>query len=65
MVKLGKTTLRDSDFSFQQAHLQALIRSGELMPLLVERESRLLVVPASEDWQLGDRIIYLLARSSP
>lgn len=64
-VKLGTTTLKEPGFSFQQAHLQALIRSGELLPLLMEREERFQVVPATEDWQLGDRIIYLLHDPRP
>lgn len=64
-VKLGTTTLQEPEFSFQQAHLQALIRSGELVPLLLEREERFQVVPATEDWQPGDRIIYLLHDPRP
>jgi NhaP-type Na+/H+ or K+/H+ antiporter len=59
-VKLGKTELKEEGFSFQQAHLQALIHSGEFVPLLMERDERLIVVPAAEEWQIGDRIIYLL-----
>lgn len=64
-VKLGETVLREEGFSFQQAHLQALIRTGELVPLLVEREDRLQVIPVAEDWQSGDRIIYLLHDPRP
>lgn len=64
-VKLGETVLREEGFSFQQAHLQALIRAGELVPLLMEREERLLVVPAAEDWQAGDKIIYVLHDPRP
>ncbi len=64
-VKLGKTALREPGFAFQQAHLQALIRAGELVPLLVERESSLQVVPATENWQPGDQIIYLLHDPRP
>ncbi|MBD2068861.1 cation:proton antiporter [Leptolyngbya sp. FACHB-671] len=64
-VKLGETTLRESGLLFQQAHLRALIRAEELVPLLVEREGRLLVVTAAEDWQVGDRIIYLLHDPRP
>ena len=64
-IKLGKTVLKEPGFSFQQAHLQALIRSGELVPLLVEREERLQIIPASEDWEPGDRIIYLLHDPRP
>ena len=64
-VKLGTTTLKEPEFSFQQAHLQALIRSGALVPLLLEREERFQVVSATEDWQPGDRIIYLLYDPRP
>ncbi|MEW5860338.1 MAG: cation:proton antiporter [Cyanobacteriota bacterium] len=64
-VKLGKTSLKEPGFSFQQAHLQALIRSGELLPLLFLREGRLQVVPATEDWEAGDQIIYVLHDPRP
>lgn len=64
-VKLGKTTLKEPGFAFQRAHLQALIRSGELLPLLVERESNFQVVPATDSWQPGDQIIYLLHDPRP
>ncbi|MGH2415842.1 MAG: NAD-binding protein, partial [Microcystaceae cyanobacterium] len=64
-VKLGKTTLQESELSFQQAHLQALIRTGELLPLLVKRDQSLQVVKASEEWQIKDEIIYLLHDPRP
>jgi len=64
-VKLGTTTLSESGFALQQTHLQALIWAGELVPLLVEREDRLLVVPATEQLQPGDRLIYLLHDPRP
>jgi NhaP-type Na+/H+ or K+/H+ antiporter/Trk K+ transport system NAD-binding subunit len=64
-VKLGTTVLKEPGFAFQRAHLQALIRSGELLPLLVERESIFQVVPATENWQPGDQIIYLLHDPRP
>ena len=64
-VKLGKTVLNESGLSFQQAHLQALIRSGELMPLLVRRLGNLQIVKASEEWRSGDEIIYLLHDPRP
>lgn len=64
-VKLGTTTLKEPGFSFQQAHLQTLILAGELLPLLLEREERFQVVPATEDWKPGDRIIYLLHDPKP
>ncbi|MCW6035644.1 cation:proton antiporter [Spirulina subsalsa FACHB-351] len=64
-VKLGKTILRPSGLEFQQAHLQALIRSGELLPLLVQRGDGLNIAIASEQWQAGDQIIYLLHDPRP
>lgn len=64
-IKLGETTLREPGVQFQQAHLKALIRAGELIPLLMEREDRLSIVPANEEWQVGDRLIYLLHDPRP
>lgn len=64
-VKLGKTLLRDEGLSSQKAHLQALIRSGELVPLLLERETQLQVISAQEEWQAGDQVIYLLHDPKP
>ncbi len=63
-VKLGTTILKEQGLSFQQAHLQALIRSGELLPLLMKR-SYLQVVKAGEEWLAGDEIIYLLHDPRP
>lgn len=64
-VKLGVTTLKTEGLGFQQAHLQALIRAGELVPILVLRDGRLEVMPASEEWRSGDLIIYLLHDPRP
>jgi len=64
-VKLGKTVLKEEGLSFQQAHLRALIRSGELLPLLVQRDQNLQVVKANEEWLSGDEIIYLLNDPRP
>lgn len=64
-VKLGNTTLVEPELEFQQAHLQALIRAGELVPLLLEREGRGQIVAANEEWIEGDRIIYLLHDPRP
>ena len=63
--KLGITVLKELGFSFQQAHLQALIRSGELLPLLVKRETNLQIAKATEDWQIGDEIIFLMHDPRP
>jgi len=64
-IKLGITVLKESDFSFQQAHLQAFIRSGEMLPLLVKRQDSLQVARAGEDWEVGDEIYYLLHDPRP
>ncbi len=64
-VKLGKTVLKEAGLSFQQAHLKALVRSGELLPLLVKRGDKLQVVKAAEEWRARDEIIYLLHDPRP
>jgi hypothetical protein len=64
-VKLGNTTLNEEEFESQQQHIQEKIRTGVLVPLLLEREERLQVVSVNETWEVGDRIIYLLYDSRP
>jgi NhaP-type Na+/H+ or K+/H+ antiporter len=64
-VKLGRTVLKEEGFSLQVAHLQALIRAGELLPLLVRRKNYLQVVKAAEEWQAEDEISYLLHDPRP
>ncbi|MEM6593090.1 MAG: NAD-binding protein, partial [Cyanobacteria bacterium P01_C01_bin.73] len=64
-VKLGETLLRREGFLFQQAHLKALIRANELVPLVLVRDQRLQIAAAKDDWQAGDRIIYLLHDPKP
>ncbi|MEH2179580.1 cation:proton antiporter [Nostoc sp.] len=64
-VKLGTTTLDELEFSTQYDRIQEKIRTGVLIPLLVERAERLQVIPANQDWEIGDRIIYLLHDPRP
>jgi Trk K+ transport system NAD-binding subunit len=64
-VKLGTTTLEAAEFGSQQQHIQEKIRDGILVPLFLEREERLQVMSASQEWEVGDRIIYLLHDSRP
>ncbi|NBD17643.1 MAG: sodium:proton antiporter [Cyanobacteria bacterium] len=64
-IKLGHTVLREEGFSFQQAHLQALIRAGELLPLLIKRGNALQVVKADQEWQPGEAIFYILHDPRP
>ena len=64
-IKLGLTVLKEPEFSFKLAHLQALIRAGEMLPLLVKRNDNLQVAVAKEEWQVGDEIYYLVHDPRP
>ncbi|BAY11762.1 cation:proton antiporter [Calothrix sp. NIES-2098] len=64
-VKLGTTTLNELEFASQQDRIQEKIRTGVLIPLLLEREQRLQVMPVNQEWEVGDRIIYLLHDPRP
>ncbi|MDJ0735215.1 MAG: cation:proton antiporter [Nostocaceae cyanobacterium] len=64
-VKLGTITLNQSEFERQREQLKQLINSGELIPLLKERQGRLQVMAANPGWEVGDRIIYLLHDPRP
>lgn len=64
-VKLGETTFREEGLEFQQAHLQALIEAGTVLPLLLERDFCLQICPADTEWQVSDRLIYLLHDPRP
>lgn len=64
-VRLGETVLRAKGALMQRAHLRALIRSQDLMPLLIKREDQLWVSLTEDDWQAGDRIVYLLHDPKP
>jgi NhaP-type Na+/H+ or K+/H+ antiporter len=64
-VKLGETVLRETDAEAQQAYLQSLITGGTLLPLLIERQGCLQVVPAEAPLQTDDRLLYLLHDPKP
>ncbi|MDB9528340.1 cation:proton antiporter [Oscillatoria sp. CS-180] len=65
-VRLGETLLRSEGTLMQRAHLRALMRNGELIPLLVKRNDRMWVsLQEEDDWKVGDRIIYLLHDPKP
>lgn len=64
-VRLGETRLREGDAEAQQSHLANLINNGSLLPLMVQRDDRLRVLLANTDWQVGDRLIYLLRDDKP
>ena len=64
-IKLGRTVVDESDFSFKSAHLQALVRAGEMLPLLVKRRDSLQVAVANEEWQPQDEVYYLIHDPRP
>ncbi|MDR7898384.1 cation:proton antiporter [Thermosynechococcus sp. JY1334] len=64
-VRLGELVIEEERSQLQRQHLDALIRSGKVLPLLVERPEGLRVVRANEEWQVGDRLIYLLHSPKP
>jgi NhaP-type Na+/H+ or K+/H+ antiporter len=64
-VRLGETWLRAETLDLQQVNLAALVRSGDLLPLLVERTDTLRVALGQETWEAGDRILYLWHDSKP
>ncbi|MDJ0661387.1 MAG: cation:proton antiporter [Crocosphaera sp.] len=63
--KLGITDFQEPGLSFKQAHFQALIREGEVLPLLIKRKGTLQVVQATQNWQVGDEVTYLLHDPRP
>ncbi len=64
-IKLGETVLQANGLADQHTHLRKLITSERLMPLLLDRSGRLQVVAATEDWQEGDRLLYLWHDPTP
>jgi NhaP-type Na+/H+ or K+/H+ antiporter len=64
-VKLGETVLREEGFELQSAHLAGLIESGTLLPLLIERDDALQVFSSETEWEISDRLIYLLYDPKP
>ena len=64
-VKLGTIALKDPGFSLKKIQLQALIRTGDLLPLFVERDDKINLIAGGETWLVGDRLIYLLHDPRP
>ena len=64
-VKLGTTTFSSSELLQQQSGIRKLIDTGELVPLLLERRESLQVLTSAQEWEIGDRIIYLLHDPRP
>ncbi|MBD0269152.1 MAG: cation:proton antiporter [Cyanobacteria bacterium Co-bin8] len=64
-VRLGETCIQSVSLEAQRAHLKGLIQNGSLVPLLVQREEKLQVALAEEEWRVSDRIIYLFHDPKP
>ncbi|MGD1903833.1 MAG: cation:proton antiporter [Geitlerinemataceae cyanobacterium] len=64
-VRLGETMMREPGFAFQQSHVQKLIQANSLVPLLVERNGNIQLMPSQASWQSGDRLIYLFHSPKP
>lgn len=64
-IKLVRTIVKNADLKLKSAHLQALIRAGEMLPLLVKRRDSLQVAVADEEWQAEDEIYYLIHDPRP
>jgi NhaP-type Na+/H+ or K+/H+ antiporter len=64
-IKLGRTIIQESGVSFKSTHLQALIRAGEMLPLIVKRGDSFQVAVADEEWQAEDEIYYLIHDPRP
>ncbi|MGG6294096.1 cation:proton antiporter [Leptolyngbya sp. AN02str] len=58
-VRLGETFFQTDKLPRQIAHVRILIEDEKVMPLLLEREEKLLIASASDEWRDGDRLIYL------
>ncbi|MEB3226950.1 MAG: cation:proton antiporter [Synechocystis sp.] len=63
--KLGKTLFKEAGLALQKAHIQALIRSGELLPLILKRAGTLQLAHTDGAVQMGDEIFYLLHDPRP
>jgi NhaP-type Na+/H+ or K+/H+ antiporter len=63
-VKLGETEIGEN-FEAQGMYLRSLIESETLLPVLLERGNSFQVCLAEIDWQIGDRLIYLLHDPKP
>lgn len=63
-AQIIEVVLRSQTYAVQQTELQTLIKSNQLLPLLIERDQNLRIVLADEVWQAGDCITGLLHKSA-
>lgn len=63
-VQVFDVVLKAKKLVTQKAELQACIAAGSILPLLIERDEQLSLFLADQSWQAGDRITYLLYKST-
>ena len=61
-VQLIEATLQESGFVAQRIYLQALVDSGNLVPLVIETGDQLRVARAGSEWQPGDRVTFMVQK---
>ena len=64
-IKLGTTTFKEAGFDLQVTHIQALINSGELLPLMIKQSGNWQLTQSQHTPQVGDQVFYLLHDSRP
>jgi NhaP-type Na+/H+ or K+/H+ antiporter len=62
-LRLGRTTIQNSEA--QQQHLQTLIESQILLPLLIQQDEQWQVAIAGADFNAGDQLLYLFYDPKP
>ncbi len=61
-VQLIEATLQESGFVAQRIYLQALVDSGNIVPLVIESGDQLRVARAGSEWQPGDRVTFMVQK---
>jgi len=64
-IRLGETTLSDTQRSRQLKHLRSLIDNGRILPLILKTDNQLLLVSNLEEGKAGDRLLYLYHDPKP
>jgi NhaP-type Na+/H+ or K+/H+ antiporter len=64
-IQLEQCQLQDDQFEEQCDRIQKLITTGELLPLVIQRDQKLDLAFASDQWQVGDTLTYLMHDPTP
>jgi NhaP-type Na+/H+ or K+/H+ antiporter len=62
-VRLGQTQI--VDLARQLEHLRSLVETTMLLPLIIERAGKCLIFSSGWEWEIDDRLIYLLYEPKP